>query len=251
MYRYVQTASRVHRVVLNGGQAFRVPLCNLSDRALLRMQDDEPPGIHCPHCWVGWEPPSETEAEEHAGCAPANPAPPPGARGVPMVEATRRLALGALAGVAVAGVLAGILFSPDLTAAESSAPGLEDLDGRVRELTVEVRALASSVAGHDHEPSELIVVLPSPTLGPPAPVPTPAPGPTTSPPEPPPAPPIVIRNEDPPAPPPLVVIVPSSPSPTRAPPGATPTPRASVDPTPCPRPGKPKGGKDPCAWPAN
>lgn len=232
---------------MNGGQAFRVPLCNLSDRALLGLLDEAPAGIHCPHCWVGWEPPTAEEAEEHAGCAAANPEPPPGAVGTPMVEATRRLALGALAGTAVLGLLAGVLFSPDLAAAEPDdlADRLSGLDGRVDSLRLEVRALSSAVAGWDRAPVELIVTLPSPTLGPPVPSPLPSPVPSpddrqgeT----------IVVTPTAPPAPRPVVVIVPDAPDP---PPAVTPTPRPEASPTPCLRPGKPKSGKDPCGWPAN
>lgn len=181
MYRYARTKNRVHRVFVDGGKAFKIEQCNLDDVAFLRLEDLEMEGTHCAYCWAGWVAPTDEEkATQEAEQAAAAEQIPENAKPVSLVTATRRMAIAALAAVAVAGGLGGILLSPDPTTAEEEPTEITELRRSVDDLLVQVRVLSVDVSGHTHEvpPQEPIIIVnptPEPTLGPPAPVVTPTP----------------------------------------------------------------------------
>ena len=125
MYRYVATRNRVHRVIVEGGKAFKVEQCNLDDVAFLHLDDVEPDGKHCAYCWAGWVEPSPAEQAAAAEEARAAPPIPEDAKPVALVTSTRRMAAAAIAGAAVLGAATGALASfssasPFLTACISA-----------------------------------------------------------------------------------------------------------------------------------
>ena len=257
MYRYARTRNRVHRVVVEGGRAFKVENCNLDDVGFLRLEDQVPEGQKCAHCWAGWvEPPPSSVAEEDVAARDETPIP-EGAKAIPLVTSTRRLALVALAGAALLGGGAGVLLSPDPSRAIEGVSA-SDLDDRIDDLLIEIRLLGNDIDGHTHETIQgppVVVVVPSqeahqetaaPSVLPgPSPVPTPAPsealgGPSTSE--------EILRTRIVRE---VVVVVPGEVQ--TAPPARTPPPDPTAAPTPAPtpcfRPGLARGGQDPCRWP--
>lgn len=266
MYRYVETATRSHRVVVDGSSVFKVPLCNLSDRALLNMTDTPSTKPHCPHCWIGWMQPTDEEAVEHAGCAEAAPEPPPGAKPISILTPTRRLAVAALAMAALLGTAIGVVASSDMEQAadfDPAADRLNDLNDRFNDLLLRIEVLQADL--HDHETSDdahgtaapQVIVIPGFPTSPPtsAPTPTPRPASTSG----------TGRsgsNDTNDTHTTTIIVVPAptqrpgsddpTPRPTSPPtpqPTVAPTPQPT--PTPCFRPGEAKGAGDPCRWPKN
>lgn len=268
MYRYAQTKNRVHRVIVEGGKAFQVEQCNLDDAAYTRLEDIAPDGTRCAYCWRGWVEPTDEAKAKHADEIKQFTEQ-PDAKTVPLVQATRRLALVALASAALLGTAVGVVASPDLdspvpTADTDVADRLGELGGRIDELFLQIRVLQVDITGHTHEQDPTVIVLPTaaPPDEPVEPVdptadPTAAPsaasdqGSTTT----------ITREEVVRV---VVVPVPDSapvsstpppptPAPTTAPtptpaPTAAPTSPPTPAPTPCSRPGV-ANGADPCKWP--
>lgn len=257
MYRYAATRNRVHRVIVEGGKAFKVEQCNLDDAAFLHLDDVEPAGTHCAYCWAGWVPPTpeQQEAREQEVEAFKNA---PEARAVPIVQATRRMALAALAGAALLGGAAGVLASGDPAAAVAQfdpelARQVGQLQGQVQVLQLQLEHLAGELPAALPQPVTVVIpTLPAATS---APAPAPTPTPSTAP-DPPTASPVAqhsssttrrassstttrtttTRT--------TVVVVPA---PTPAP-GPTPAPTPAPTPRPCRHPGLHRGLLDPC-WP--
>ena len=166
MYRYARTRNRVHRVYVEGGRAFKVEQCNLDDVGFLHLDDVVPEGQHCAYCWAGWVEPTPEQAA--AGETPAQPeaeSPPPGARPIPLVQSTRRLALAALVGAALLGGAAGVLASPD-----GRTLPVDALERRLDELVVQVQVLQGELG--DVGRAAQVVPVPVTVVVPPVPAPT-------------------------------------------------------------------------------
>ena len=69
-YQYARTRNRVHRVVIEGGRAFKVENCNLDDVARLNLVDEMPEGTKCRWCFAGWVPLGSTETPAELEVAP-------------------------------------------------------------------------------------------------------------------------------------------------------------------------------------
>ena len=191
MYRYARTRNRVHRVVIEGGRAFKVENCNLDDVGFLNLVDIIPEGQKCRWCWAGYvEPTPEQKAAETAENEKreesAKEAIPPGAKPIPLVQSTRRFAVLALVGAALLGGAAGVLAS---SSPQVPAP-IGDLERRLDDLVVQVRVLAVDLDGlrraiptGTNAPAQpQVIIIPAPTSQPaPTSAPTPAPDPTPAP----------------------------------------------------------------------
>ncbi len=277
MYRYAHTRNRVHRVIVEGGKAFKVEQCNLDDVGFLKLDDVEPPGVHCAYCWAGWVEPTPEQAAAEAAAAAAAPAAdaiPPGAKPIALVQSTRRMALGALAAAALLGGAAGVLASGGDPVAQASdlLPAaaqrqLDDLVVQVNVLRLDVDRLARLPSVVVPAPAPITVVLPpsQPVAPTAAPVPTAAPSAPPAPTAAPTASPAANRggssrattattrrttNTS------TTVIINVPPPPTAAP-QPTPTPTGGPGPTPAPtpracrKPGVSAGFGDRCRWPHN
>jgi len=267
MYRYARTRNRVHRVVIEGGRAFKVENCNLDDVGFLNLVDVIPEGTRCSWCWAGYtEPTPEQKAAESAENAKREETVkeeiPPNAKAIPLVTSTRRMAALVLAAALLFGTAVGVLASPDVTPPKDV--DLSELRTRIDDLFVQVRVLSVDINGHTHEAAAvqsqapIIIVVPTvpPSFTPIAPVgpsaePSEVPTPTAVPdgaviPR------TVVEERRttiivvPPAP---IVVPQTAPQPTAAP-TTQPTPRP-IPTEDCFRPGISKGVRDRCRWPQN
>lgn len=246
-YKYAQTRNRVHRVYVEGGQAYKVEQCNLDDASYFQLLDIAPEGTHCKYCWK--LDPEEEKEEPTTPVAPSEPADLARAA-VPtqLLAIRKKTAAAVLAGVALMGLVVGVVASPD--------PDLPSdlVDSSALVLIVDM-LVEERLREHELDPGHHHVHLdPAPTDGPPAPTvepsfvpvdPTASPSPKTS-----------------GAPGPQSLPTPRpTPRPTPAPttrptPTSSPAPTPTVAPTPTPkpspscfRPGNARGNPDPCQWP--
>lgn len=270
MYRYAATRNRVHRVYVVGARAFKVEQCNLDDAKYMLLVDEPPEDrTHCKYCWP-LEPEQEeaTEQQTEAKDAPVHQDPAQAPKSNAMFAVGRTLAALGLAAAAMAGMLAGVVFSPDVNAMQP-VPTFDDRGWLIYLQDYIDRQVGERILIHeltDHHSPDPTGGVPSPTT-----TPGPSPDPTSSP---------AASSPVPTGPAPtepsnrtgttssstitrierIVVVLPTpgpipSPAPPPPPPAPTPvpTPAPTSAPTPAPtptcfRPGV-ANGADPCGWP--
>lgn len=231
VYLYARTRSRVHRVYVDHGTAYKVEQCNLDDAVYGNLLTEAPEGTRCRYCW---------EAEDPSAIpAPAGSTKDALAKTSHAVRPA--VAAAAVAGSLLIGMVTGVIGSPDLNA--PIGPSFEPTPtfDPAAYLVVISQIINDRIELHEHHAHDEGGTTSTPV---PTATATPTASLTSSP---------TDRGTSTPSPRraspvPSATPVPATPRPSASSAPPTPGPTPSPEPT-CFRPGVANGVPDRCAWP--